>query len=349
MRKKGQALTSGLNGQLSQHGIAHEVVARYPFTIKSVTPIRRVWRLDSNRGPFCLKKTTLNLLKLKFILDAKKHLQNNGFSRLSIPLPTTDGQHFVVTGGGTYYIMPWIRGREVDFRVGWQRVLASGTLASLHLASRGFNPEVKGLRDYLGNWPQRWINALKELELFRDVVRQKIVKTGFDKGFLTVVDYYLAQGREAMELLKKAGYQELIVQARHQMILCHRDFTYHNLIINRYRQVFVLDFDYCAFDHKEGDLARFVCKVMEKNHWRWEKALLLLMEYEKAMPMQKEERLLVLAALTFPQTFWRLAGKYYHEPHNQKEEKLRLSLNQLEEERGSRDEFLERLRWEWLE
>ncbi|MDA8233641.1 MAG: CotS family spore coat protein [Clostridia bacterium] len=349
MRKKGQVVTNGLNGQLAQHGINQELLEKYPLTIRSITPVRGVWRLDTNRGPYCLKKTTLDLTKLKFILRAMDYLSKKGFSRLALPLPTIDGHYFVTTGEGQYYLTPWLRGREADFRVGWHGVLAAETLAGLHLASRGYVPEIKNLRDYVGTWPQRWLNALKELEIFRDVARQKIVKTGFDKGFLAVVDYYLAQGKSALELLRIAGYHETVKKNRQQMTLCHRDYTYHNLLINRYRQVYVLDFDYCAFDHKEGDLARFIRKVMEKNHWKWEKALPLLLEYEKTIPLQKEERLLVLAALTFPQTFWRLAGKYYHEPQSQKEEKLRLSLAQMEEDRNLRGEFLERLRWEWLE
>jgi len=349
LRKKGLALTRGLNRQLAQQGVPKGILEQYPFTVRSVTPVRGVWRLDTNRGPVCLKRTTYDGNKLKFIFSAMEHLMTHGFSRLCLPIQTTGGDSFVNAGDSCYFAMPWLRGRETDFKVGWQGILAARTLAYLHLSSQGFDPGLRGMRDYLGTWPQRWSKALAELKLFRDAARQKIIKTGFDQKFLSIVGYYLELGERALGLLQEAGYQQLVEKARQQKIFCHRDFTYHNLIINRYRQIYVLDFDYCAFDNKEGDLARFIRKVMEKNRWSWEKAIPLLREYEQVMPLATGERMLVLAGLTFPQIFWRLAGRYYNEPGSQVEEDMLAGLYGLEQDRITRGEFLERLRWEWLE
>ncbi|ENZ01039.1 CotS family spore coat protein [Clostridium thermobutyricum] len=290
-----------------------EIERQFNIKIESIKANKGVYYLNTNKGERCLKKINYGPQKLLFVCGAKEHLIKNGFDKVDRYFLNIDGYPYALVNEDLYTLSMWLKGRECDFHKIDEVKLAANTLAKLHIASKGYDPpENSKLKSDLGRWPGLMKKRLKALDKMKEMARKKNNKSDFDLLYIKSVEFYKELAKEASKVLMTSDYERLCEIAEKEKILCHHDFTYHNIIIDDNDEVNIIDFDYCKREIRAFDISNFMIKVLKRVDWDIQFAKEIIDSYNEVSPLEDSEYKVLLAYLQFPQRYWRLANRYYY-------------------------------------
>lgn len=294
-----------------------EIERQFDIKIEVIKANKGVYYLKTNKGERCLKKINYGPQKLLFVCGAKQHLIDNGFKNVDKYFLNIDGDPYALVNEDLYTLSEWLEGRECDFHNIEEVKLAARTLATMHEASKGYDPpENSKLKSDLGRWPHLMTKRIKSLDKMRDMVRKKNGKNDFDLLYLKSMEFYKDMGRKALKTLEESDYMKLCEIAEEEKSFCHHDFTYHNIILDNEDQAHVIDFDYCKREIRTFDVSNFMIKVLKRVDWDIEFAKAIIDSYNEVYPLREEEYKVLYAFLQFPQRYWRLANRYYYNEVN---------------------------------
>lgn len=290
-----------------------EIERQFDIKIESIKPNKGIYYLKTNKGERCLKKINYGPQKLLFVYGAKEHLIANGFSNVDRYYLNIEHEPYALVNEDLYTLSQWIEGRECDFHDINDIEMAAKNLASMHFASKGYDPpENSKLKSDLGRWPHLMEKRIKALTKMRDMARKKNMKQNFDLVYIKNVEFYKNLAIRALNVLKDSEYNILCEKSENEKNFCHHDYTYHNIIVDKNQNLQVLDFDYCKREIRVYDLANFMTKALKKVDWNIECAKKIIDAYNTVEPLEKNEYRVLLAFLIFPQRYWRLANRYYY-------------------------------------
>ncbi len=291
-----------------------EIERQYGIKIESIRPNKGVYLLKTDDGTKCLKKISYGTQKLLFVYGAKEHLVNNGFDKLDRYFLNTEGNPYALVNEDIYTLSTWIDGRECDFHNEEDLVRAAKELAYMHIASKGYDPpENSKLKTDLGRWPHLMEKRVKSFDKMLGMIRKKKnFKTDFDMNYIRSMESQKELGKRAMAILDDSRYFDICRQTEEEKGLCHHDYTYHNIIIDKNNDFNIIDFDYCKREVKAFDLSNFLIKMLKKQDWDIKYAVIVLEAYSSVNPLSLEEYRLIYAFLVFPQRYWRLCNRYYY-------------------------------------
>lgn len=320
-----------------------EIERQFDIRIESIKPNKGVYHLKTSQGVKCLKKISYGTQKLLFVYGAKEHLYNNGFPNIDRYYLNTEGNPYAVVNEDIYTLSQWIEGRECDFHNDGDLVIASESLALLHIASKGYEPpENSKLKSDLGRWPHLMEKRIKSFDKMKEMVRKKKSnKTDFDINYLKTVDYYKEMGKRAVQILNSSNYFEICRITEEDKSFCHHDYTYHNIIIDNDNKVNVIDFDYCKREVRVYDLANFMIKVLKRKNWDIEVAKVIIEGYNRVSPLREDEYRVLYAFLVFPQRYWRLCNRYYYNEVNWIQSTFNKKMEELIAEKESFEKFID--------
>jgi CotS family spore coat protein len=318
-----------------------EIAKKFNLQLESISPTRGVYLIRTNKGVKCLKRLNYGAQKLLFIYGAKEHLIDHGFPNVDRYLLAADGNPYVEHGDDIYVITEWVEGRECDFRDYYETIKAASTLAKLHEASKEY--ELYGgakLKSDLGRWHHLMTKRRDGLKKMKSIAEGKLDKSEFDRLFIDNADLYVGLANEAIETLDRSQYDEVTNRALHEKSFCHHDYTYHNIIIDKQEDFFVIDFDYCKYEIRSYDITSFLIKVLKRNMWSFELAKDILEEYGKTSPIIEDENMVMLAFLKFPQRLWRLANRYYYNESNWPDNTFQRKMREIIDEKDEYIDFI---------
>lgn len=319
------------------------------LTVRGTQRVRKVWRLQTERGCYCLKKSILSPCDLLFVESAVLHLRARGFTAVLPAMPALSGAPYVCTAEGTFVLYPWLQSREADFDRPDDLSLAARVLTELHEASRGFIP-YRGDVDRVrwGLWPQ--IFTARRNQLFEFGLRASVMARAspFCARYAHLFPYYYAEAGRALASLAVLPYGELCREAVRSRTICHHDFSARNLLIDEQGRPFVVDFDYCLADLRLHDLANFILRLLRHGHWRPETAATALALYHRHSPLDDREYAVLYALLLWPQDFWQIGLQFFLEELPWSQERYLQTLRRKTDDRADRAAFLNWYRREYL-
>lgn len=312
-----------------------------PEDIGAIRPVLDVYRVETRDGPLNLKWTRHSDEMLVFVTSALRYLADRGFRQLRPPRPTVDGRPFHVVDGEHYLLADWIDGAQVDLARPEQLDAALRTLAGFHLASRGYKPPPGA------NQRARWgmlLDSLAkrcvDLERFPSAAAARANQTGFDREIRAETEYYLSLAVFARELLLRSAYRSLAARAAAEGGLCHGDAAARNFILTPGGEVCLIDFDGLRQDLALTDLWKLFRRAMKGFAWDFGAGCRMLRAYEAVRPLSPDELEVLLALLSFPQKFWRLASRYYDGAYPWDEERFLRKLRKYTRQRQAHAAFL---------
>ena len=323
-----------------------EIERQFGIKIEAIKPNKGVYFLKTNKGNRCLKKINYGVQKLLFVYGAKEHLINKGFTKVDRYCLNVDGSIYASVNEDIYTLSQWIEGRECDFSNIDDLTLAAKAMAELHEASKGYDPpENSKLKTDIGRWPMLMEKRTKALDKMRDMARKKNMKTSFDLSYIKNYEEFKVLGREAKNILDTSIYPELCRIAEEDKSLCHHDYTYHNIIMDKDNKVNIIDFDYCKREIRAYDIAGFITKVCKRVNWDISYAKMIIDGYNDIKPIMPDEYKVIYSFLMFPQRFWRLSNRFYYNEVNwgQKvyDKKIEALIGELDSFRSFLNEFKE--------
>lgn len=320
-----------------------EISTQYGFKIYEMIPMRGVYLIKTNKGNKCLKKINYGIQKLMYIYNAKAQIIKNGFDRIDKYVLNTEGSPYALVNEDIYIVTDWIDGRECDFKKVDDLRAAARTLGEFHKCARGFSPEENlRVRDDIGKLPMTLEKRLITLGKMRDIARKNKRKTDFDIMYLENVEYYKKLAQESIKALDINCYKNVCQDSIINSVLCHHDFTYHNIIFNNDNVTHIVDFDYCKSEVQIYDVSTLLVKSLKRLNWNKDYAGIILDEYNSAKPISKDEYNVLKALLMFPQRFWRLANRYYYREAGWSESTFIKKMKEIVDERERYQEFVSR-------
>lgn len=275
-------------------------------------PLRAVNLAQTDRGLVIIKETFREPDKILYIHGLKEYLHEKGFVRLDRYLPSKYQLPFAIYENRIFVMEEYIGGRECTFTNPYDREAIVKALAELHNTGKGYIPSTGAAsRNSIGKWGKSYIKKIDDLIEFKELARGKRKKSKFDSMFLKDVDFYIEMCYRGFDTLKNSNYDQICKKAKADNVICHHDYTYHNLIIGYDGEVNVIDFDYSCHELPVYDLASLIQKILRRYSYDVDMSLKLIEDYCSIAPLNKEDLVLMLSLFEFPQKFWRITERYY--------------------------------------
>ena len=275
-------------------------------------PLRAVNLAQTDRGLVIIKETYRDPDKILYIHGLKEYLHKNGFTRIDRYLLSRYELPFAIYENRIFVMEDYIAGRECSFTNPYDREAIVKALAQLHNAGRGYLPATgAAVRNSIGKWEKSYREKIEDLTEFKELAARKRKKGKLDKMFLEDVDFYIEMCWRGFDTLKNSNYADICKKAKKDNVICHHDYTYHNIIIGPGGEVNVIDFDYSCHELPVYDLAALIQKVLKRYSYDVDMALEIIEDYCSIAPLGREDLVLMLSLFEFPQRFWRIAERYY--------------------------------------
>lgn len=318
-----------------------EISTQFGFRIYELVPMKGVYLLKTDKGNKCLKKVGYGLQKIMYLYKAKEYIINNGFEKTDRYNLTVELTPYAIVNDDIYTVTEWIEGRECDFKKEPELINASETLARFHLCAREFIPDENlKVRDDIGKLPQTMGKRVATLNKMLDIARKNKKKSEFDEIYIKNIGFYLELAKTAMKFLDTGCYASVCEDAVTNNVLCHHDYTYHNIILSKDDEANIVDFDYCKSEIQIYDVSTLMIKALKRLNWNPDSGKMILKSYNKIKPITKEECNVLKTLLIFPQRFWRLANRYYYREAGWNEVTYTKKLKEIIDERENYMSFL---------
>ena len=270
-----------------------------------------VWWVNTTGGMKILKKISNSEQTLKFIMDAVRHLSDNG-----ILLPkvnqTRDGSDYANIDGTCYVLTDAVAGKNPIYTSPDELSLIAGGLARFHKASAGFHPAA-GTKPkvHLGLWIEDYTEQLEDIRSFYKSELQKAEHSPVNKVILKEFPHFCERALKAIEGLRGKEYGEWVGTAEKAGCLCHQDFAAGNLIVTPDRHLYVLDTDSLTVDIPARDIRKLLNKIMKKAG-KWDAALAkkIFGFYQAENPLSVSQWEVVKLDLMFPHLFLGAVNKF---------------------------------------
>ena len=322
--------------------IKNEIQDKYLLEIETIEKVKNSYKIKTNDGDYGIKVIKYQYPHFYFIFSAIEHLKKKGFENIPEIIKTKDNLGYIKLENNFAYLNKWVDSKSCDYKVEEDLKLATEALGKLHNCSEGFtlNYNMKPRIAWFS-----WINVFEtrccEILDFRNRIHQKAYKSEFDEIYLENIDEEIDSGKRAIDEIKNSKYFELMNKEVLKRGFCHHDYAHHNVLINKNREINIIDFDYCILDTHIHDLASLLIRVMKEYGWSNDMANFILNSYSNTHSLYDDEIKLIKGFIRFPQSFWQIGLQYYWEQQPWGEEFLINKLNKYLKDREGREEFLE--------
>jgi len=273
--------------------------------------VRDLIKIETTYGLKCIRRVNYSMERLKYIYDAKEYLIKKGYDFIDRFLLSRDDNPNIIYNNGIYVLTDWIEGRECNFDNFGDVKIATENLAKLHYCSTGYLPsDGIEIRSELGKLPMILEKRSQEMQKLKKIAKKG--KSRFDYLFLENVDVFINKSIESLRIINSPIYNRLIEKEEKNRGICHRDYSYHNLILNKEGNLYTINFDYCCYELKVYDIASFLRKIMSVCNWNVEAAMNVINWYNAVYNIEQDEMKMIFALLEYPQKFWRIANRYYN-------------------------------------
>lgn len=289
---------------LPYYNLQNSSVTQIKF--KDTEKQRAVYKIESPKGTFCLKKVYFNAKELLFVYSAIEWLYRNN---INVPrlLPTVSGSRFVEINNMLFILTPWIDGEKCNYD-NINNIIDSATnLARMHTSTKKFIPiEGSSKRYGLENIHTSTQKHFEQLLTSSNMAF--IYKDKFSKTFLQNFDTNIYLAKLSLQVSSSINMNNLKVS------LCHGDYVNKNIIFEKNNKLWVIDFDKCKIDYCVHDISYFLRRLLKRDNTKWdlEIAINSLNLYHNIHPLSLDEYKYILVYLAFPQKYWKLSRDYYN-------------------------------------
>ena len=300
-------------------------------------------KIETNSGTKCIKRLNYNMERLMYIYEVKEYLVKNGFPFVDRFLLSPKENPYAEYNNGLYSLTNCIEGKECNFDNIIDIKIAVESLARLHYSALGFSPS-EGVkpRSEIGKLPGTLKKRSEEMLKLKKIAQKG--KTRFDYLFMENVDFFIGKSLSSLKSISCSTYLCLVEKADKNREICHRDYSYHNLIFNKEGNLCVINFDYCCFEIRVCDIVSFLRKIMCECKWSVELALNVINWYDAINKLDQNEIKVIFALLEFPQKFWRIANRHYNSRRTRPETGFYNKLSDVIAEKECYVDFLNKFR-----
>ncbi len=242
-----------------------------------------------------------------------KILENHGIKNFLYPLPLNDDRSYApLDSRRWFYITPWPDTRRiffhnpddlrqlVDLLLDFRKTVESSG-ASYFMLPR---PEKTNLL-------HKFAAIIDSLNSFALLAKYRLKPTHFDDLFLKYYASVILQVQKALKQLTESEYEKLLANLTMKDLVINR-LVRNNLRISTENGAICLRCSDCRLDLPVIDLGTLLVKTGRSLQWSHDRFHEALSRYQQDYPLNRTEQKVLLAFLTCPWSFYRLAARYYY-------------------------------------
>jgi hypothetical protein len=242
-----------------------------------------------------------------------KILENEGSPNFLYPITLNDHRTYVpLDGRRWFYITPWPDTRRiffhnpdhlsllVDMLLGFRKIMRHNGAGYRML------PKLEKI-----NLIYKFTAIIDSLNSFALLAKFRIKPSRFDSLFLQYYNTAVHQVEQILQQLEKWEYPRLLANISLNDIVINR-LVRNNLRISIENRAICLRCIDCRPDLPVIDLGTLLVKTGRSLQWSQAVVYQILSQYEREYPLSLAEQKVLLAFLTCPWSFYRLAARYYY-------------------------------------
>lgn len=324
---------------MPRFGQGEQLLSEYDFVVDGVSKGRGSLLIHSGKQTYMLKEFHGSKDKAKalakILLELAVWDQEN-----ETLLATKEGEYLVKEEGGPSYILKTYHGgKECDVKNPLEVIEGVRKLGELHITLRELpveNSQVFEAPEHILS--QELYRHNREMRNLKNYIRKKKRKNSFEECYEEVFDTFYGQAVGVEEQLHQV--QPLLEGT--EKYLCHGDYHHHN-VANCSNKSVILHYENMRLDSQMCDLAKYMRKVLEKNHWNIDLGMEMLATYERVRQIDEAEKRELLLRLSYPEKFWKIANHYNNNKKAWASRRDGEKLAQIILQEEARQQFLARL------
>jgi spore coat protein I len=282
------------------------------FKIKQIVPERSCFRIETDKGFFCLKKMNFNYEDMYMMQEMTEYLKENGFGNTFDIVLQDNNEVLIPYKGNQYYLSKWMDGRESDYLNMLDIKAATETLALFHTRAEGFQTKFnQSHRRLYGRWKEAFIQKLKEIKAAKE---QVLTENKKNENMQIIAQYLInceKNAKHTIDLIEKSSYKKLNARDDDKNGFIHHDYGLHNILHTFDNQTYVGGLESCAFDIRMHDLGYFIFRLMRRKGWDIDFAFSLIDYYNEIYKLEKEDYEALSVYFAFPHDFKQFYRQYY--------------------------------------
>ncbi len=311
---------------------------RYNFQVKNRYRARGAVLLDTDEGPLLMREYNRVKAHFAFENEIKEHLRKQGMIHLDFAVPNKEGELVTEWDTGEKYIVyRWFRGEECDCRNFDDLRMMAENLGKLHRCLYHYYDEPVPLPDPC---LLQYTRHNREMKRVYTYMKEKKRKTDFERYAMQQFKLFYERAKKACEKLAEADYYKKYGTVTREV--CHGEYNYHNLLLTG-QGMATTNFEHAAPGVRLMDLAYFMRKTMEKNHWQQEKGRVIWEGYIREAPCEGGELEFLAVILSYPVKYWKLLNQYINGKKTWIPNKSIEKLKNVCEQEENKQKFLEKM------
>ena len=321
---------------MPRYGQGEQLLCEYDLCVDAVTKGRGSLLIHSAGKVYMLKEFHSSKEKAAALANVLEQLQQWDEKSETI-LATKEGEYLVKEEGGPSYLLKtYPGGKECDVKNPLEVMEGVRKLGELHATLREVQLEQREVfRAPEHSLSQEMYRHNRELRNLKNYIRKKKRKNSFEECYEEVFDSFYQQALLVEEKLKQT---ELV----RKEYLCHGDYHYHNVTDCSRRSV-ILHYENMRLDSQMCDLAKYLRKVLEKNHWNNELGMDMIATYNRVCLLSEMDVRELMLRLSYPEKFWKIANHYNNNKKALASKRDGEKLRQIISQEPMRQQFLSRL------
>ncbi len=299
------AVTNIIWGGIFLYNQPELILEKYGLVPRRIIKGRGVFICDTKNGEYILSPFKSSKERALFVKDVLEYINSKG---LKVEVILENLEHEIITNDsyGTGYILKsYIEGNELEPDNAIKVTKAVMELGKFHNITSGYTGEMPDNIDLgKGNLPLIEKKHMNELTKVRNFIKSKNKKGDFEFKFLEYFPYYFNQAAKSVE-----GITD-IWDENEKMILCHGDFTHHNIVEDESGEIRIINFEGISAGFPLWDLTNFMRKIMEKNDWDVALGQQLIEAYNYSRKLNEKDIKIIGYLLLFPMRYWKIANHY---------------------------------------
>ena len=281
-----------------------EVYEAYDMEILGAVRGRGSMILKTDRGIRQISPFDGSEERLEQEREFKENLYETGFHHIDCCVPNREGELITCDRYGNPYVMrEYFEGRECNSGSICDLNQAAANLAVFHI--RGRELYAKEGRTYAYREPGNFRRKTQEMKKIRSFISKRPTKNDFELLYIEAYDAFYRQAIDCQAMMDSCDRTNIAGHIGY----CHGAYNYHSVLFCG-GYLATVNFDRFHVGYQLIDLYQFIRKVMEKNNYNFDMAVKIIEEYDRILPLTREDYRYIYILYSYPEKFWKVSNRY---------------------------------------
>lgn len=316
------------------------IISSFNINSSDIEKQENSYKVMTDDYEFIIRRSKAKGEKIKFKIKLNEDMCKIGIKNIPIYISNKVGNKCIYNNKKLYCVESRVRGDKVKLRSIDECKKGVQVLAKFHKEVKNLPINSYKLKSITTKWDEKLIRKKASLNEFKNIISRRILKTALDQKYYELIDFNIELIELSIKLLEEWGYNSL-VKSKGQTIVIDR--FYSNVLTKKEETLYFTNLDYVKIGFDFYDLGKFIRRIMFKKEFMWDfnKAKELIDAYEEINELSRDEKMIMLSIIIYPDKFYKIGKSYYKKCVLDLTDNGMESLNKIKNNMGGIGTFIE--------